>query len=325
MPPEPTPMNRIDRLSAPLFVSWQLTRDCDLACLHCCTESAPGKKLDDELDAREALRVADDIVRSGVPYVMLCGGEPLIVPHFFAVAEALGAAGIHLKIETNGQRFDADAAKRLARLPIRSVQVSLDGDTQQTYERQRPGASLEKAHAACRAVREAGLPLEVTFAPTRINIHEAGLVIERALSVGAFRFNTGRLMRIGTAARLWARLEPDRNQWSNFRAMLDKTAARLAGQLELCYVPFDIEEGLAASLGTPPATLLVLPNGWVKVAAALPHICADLRKDSLAQAWEAYRDAWRSATVIEAARDAMGDRMQHAQANTWRLLPTAVV
>ena len=86
MPPEPTPMNRIDRLSAPLFVSWQLTRDCDLACLHCCTESAPGKKLDDELDAREALRVADDIVRSGVPYVMLCGGEPLIVPHFFAVA-----------------------------------------------------------------------------------------------------------------------------------------------------------------------------------------------------------------------------------------------
>jgi hypothetical protein len=108
-------------------------------------------------------------------------------------------------------------------------------------------------------------------------------VIERALSVGAFRFNTGRLMRIGTAARLWARLEPDRNQWSNFRAMLDKTAARLAGQLELCYVPFDIEEGLAASLGTPPATLLVLPNGWVKVAAALPHICADLRKDSLAQ------------------------------------------
>ena len=31
--------------------------------------------------------------RSGVPYVMLCGGEPLVVPHFLAVAEALGRAG----------------------------------------------------------------------------------------------------------------------------------------------------------------------------------------------------------------------------------------
>ena len=42
------------RSTAPLLVSWQLTRDCDLCCLHCCTESAPGKRLPDELDADEA-------------------------------------------------------------------------------------------------------------------------------------------------------------------------------------------------------------------------------------------------------------------------------
>ena len=201
-----------DRQSAaPLFVSWQITRDCDLCCLHCCTDSAPGKRLPDELDADEALRLADEIVREGVPYVMLCGGEPLVVPHFLDLAEALGQAGIALKIETNGQRFDAAVARRLARLPIRSIQISLDGDTQDVYERQRPGASLAKAHAACRAVRDAGLPLEITFAPTRLNIHEAGPVIERARALGAFRLNTGRLMRIGTAARLWDKLEPPGN------------------------------------------------------------------------------------------------------------------
>ena len=115
---------------------------------------------------------------------------------------------MQLKIETNGQRFDASVAERLARLPIRSIQISLDGDTQEVYERQRPGGSLAKAHAACRAARDAGLPLEITFAPTRLNIHEAAAVIERARALGAFRFNTGKLMRIGTAARLWDRLEP---------------------------------------------------------------------------------------------------------------------
>lgn len=318
-------MNRIDQLSAPLFVSWQLTRDCDLCCLHCCTESAPGKKLPDELDACEAMRVADELARNAVPYVMLCGGEPLVVPHFFAVAEALGQAGVQLKIETNGQRFDASVAGRLARLPIRSVQVSLDADTQQTYERQRPGASLVKAHAACRAARDAGLPLEVTFAPTRLNIDEAEQVIERARALGAFRFNTGRLMRIGTAAQLWKKLEPADDQYREFGDMLRRMSALLHGQMELCYVPFDIEDGLRASLATPPATLLVLPNGWVKVAAALPHICADLRSDSLAQAWEAYRSAWRSDRVIAAARDAIADSLRHAQANTWRLLPAAIV
>jgi 1,4-dihydroxy-2-naphthoate octaprenyltransferase len=86
-------MNRIDLLGAPLLVSWQITRDCDLCCLHCCTESAPGKRLPDELDADEAMRVADEIIRVGVPYVMLCGGEPLVVPHFLALAEKLGRAG----------------------------------------------------------------------------------------------------------------------------------------------------------------------------------------------------------------------------------------
>ena len=71
-------------------------------------------------------------------------------------------------------------AERLARLPMRSIQISLDGDSEEVYRRQRPGGSLAKAHAACRAVRAAGLPLEITFAPTRLNIHEAEAVIERA-------------------------------------------------------------------------------------------------------------------------------------------------
>jgi MoaA/NifB/PqqE/SkfB family radical SAM enzyme len=313
---------RIDAFDAPIFVSWQLTRDCDLACLHCCTESAPGKRLHDELDAGEALRVAREIVAANVPYVMLCGGEPLIVPHFWEIAETLGRAGVDLKIETNGQRLDDAMAQRLAKLPVRSIQVSLDGDTQATYERQRPGASLARAHAACRAVREAGLPLEITFAPTRINIHEAGDVIARARELGAFRFNSGQLMRLGTAARLWHKLAPTPAQYDAFRETL---ARSVEPALELCYVPWRIEDGLRAAMREPPATLLILPNGWVKVAAALPAICADLRRTTLASAWRQYREAWRDQATQDAMRRAIEDESTHAQANRWQLMPAAVV
>lgn len=311
--------HRIDELCAPLLVTWQLTRDCDLACLHCCTDSAPGKRLPDELSREEALRLAADIADSGVPYVMLAGGEPLVSPHFFEVAERLGAAGVHLKIETNGQRFDEAVARRLAKLPIRSIQVSLDGDTEATYGRQRAGGSLARAHAACRAVRAAGLPLEVTFAPTRINLHEAMAVVERARSFGAFRFNTGRLMRIGTAARHWARLDVHEAAWSEFRSLLDEQARRPG--MELCYEPFTVSEGLAAAAEQPPATLLVLPNGWVKIAASLPHVCADLRHVNLKSAWDLYRAAWRGATMPSVVREAIEDDSRHGLANTWRLLP----
>jgi MoaA/NifB/PqqE/SkfB family radical SAM enzyme len=316
--------HRIDALRAPLLVSWQLTRDCDLCCLHCCTESAPGKGLRDELDADEAMRVAADIARNEVPYVMLCGGEPLVVPHFLAVAEALGSAGVQLKIETNGQRLDAATVERLARLPIRSIQVSLDGDSDETYRRQRPGGSLARAHDACRAVHAAGIPLEITFAPTRINIHELPEVLERARSLGAFRFNTGKLMRIGTAARHWTKLEPDSEQYRAFRATLDRQAS-IESDMALCYSPFDLADGLRESVEVPPATLLVLPNGWVKVAAALPHLCADLRTCGLVDAWKAYCDAWHHPTLIAAAKRAIDDSSRHAIANSWRLLSVAIV
>jgi MoaA/NifB/PqqE/SkfB family radical SAM enzyme len=314
--------NLIDRLDAPLFVSWQMTRDCNLACLHCCTESAPGKALPDELDAAEALRVAREIAAAGVPYVMLCGGEPMILEHFFDVAEILGEAGVMLKVETNAHRLDAAAARRLARLPLRSIQISLDGDSAGVYARQRPGGKLDQVHAGCRAARDAGLPLEITFAPTRLNIDEAEAVIERALEFGAFRFNTGRLMRIGTAARLWHKLEPTGEQYRAFRAMLDAKSARLAGKMELCYQPFSVEEGLRGFETEPPATILLLPNGCVKVAAALPQVCADLRLVTFAEAWQAYCRAWGDTGLKSALKRAIESDIHHVEANAWRPMAT---
>ena len=305
-----------------MFVSWQITRDCDLSCLHCCTGSAPGKRLADELSAEEALCVAEELIRNEVPYVMLCGGEPLVVPHFQALADRLGNAGIQLKIETNGQLLDAGRAARLTRLPVRSVQISLDGDTQAVYARQRPGAALHKAHAACRTVCAADLPLEITFAPSRFNIHEVRAVIERAVSFGAFRFNTGQLMRIGTAARHWGKLEPRADEYQRFRDTLRDLSGSLGSSgIELCYSPFSISDALRGSLDEPPATLLVLPNGWVKVAAALPHICADLRRHTLAESWARYRAAWRDRAVRAAVHRAIDDASCHAEGNTWRMTP----
>ena len=154
---------KIESFGAPTMVTWQLTRDCDLACLHCCTDSAPGKALPGELSGERALSLCAEIAAAGVPYAMIVGGEPTLVPHFLDVCRALSEGGVLLKIETNGQNFDAAALKGLG---IRSIQISLDGATAATYAKQRINGSLDKAVAACRATAAAGLPLEITFAPT---------------------------------------------------------------------------------------------------------------------------------------------------------------
>ena len=93
--------------------------------------------------------------------------------------------------------------------------------------------------------------------------------------------------------------------------------------MALCYSPFEMAEGLRGSLAVPPATLLVLPNGWVKVAAAIPHVCADLRHTPLEAAWKAYRDAWRDPSVIGAMTEAIEEPALHADANRWKIMAMA--
>lgn len=305
---------RIDSFGAPAMVTWQLTRDCDLACLHCCTDSAPGKALPHELSRERALSLAGEIAAAGVPYAMIVGGEPTLVPHFLDVCRALSDGGVLLKIETNGQRFDAAA---LQGLQVRSVQISLDGATQATYARQRPGGDLAKALASCRATRAAGLPLEITFAPTRLNLHEAERVIALALELGAFRFNTGQLMRLGTAAKLWDRLEPSAEQYADFVGMLERRERELAGRLELCFRPFSIEEEMRGRRLEPSGTLLILPDGRVKVAAALPYTCFDVTRHPFLEAWDAYRRAWGDPRVRNGLERLAADPAFAARANQW--------
>jgi MoaA/NifB/PqqE/SkfB family radical SAM enzyme len=301
---------RIDSFGAPTMVTWQLTRDCNLACLHCCTDSAPGKALPHELSRSRALSLCAEIVAAGVPYAMIVGGEPTLVPHFAEVCRALSGGGVLLKIETNGMAFDVSALKGLG---IRSIQISIDGATQETFAKQRPGGDLAKVLASCRAVRAAGLPLEITFAPTRLNIHEAEAVIALAVELGAFRFNTGRLMHLGTAAKLWDRLEPSKEQYTAFRAMLDACRA----PIELCYLPFSFEEEMSGRTFEPSGTLMILPDGRVKVTAPLPYVCSDLSKHSFLEAWDAYRKAWSDPRVKNGLKHLVADPAFAARANQW--------
>jgi hypothetical protein len=58
----------------------------------------------------------------------------------------------------------------------------------------------------------------------------------------------------------------------------------------------------------------------VKVAAAIPEICADLRRETFVDAWRAYREAWQRAPVRAAIRAAIEDETLHGRANAWQML-----
>jgi hypothetical protein len=106
-------------------------------------------------------------------------------------------------------------------------------------------------------------------------------------------------MRLGRAAAAWERLACDEAVWQDASAALRRRAAELAAGTALYVYPWDILTELDRRLESPQAMLLVVPNGHVKLLNALPFSPADLRRDSLAQAWQAYRAAWRAPNVSE--------------------------
>jgi MoaA/NifB/PqqE/SkfB family radical SAM enzyme len=287
----------VDDYDAPLFLAWQLTNGCGARCLACCEESGPGKAWGDELSREEALRLAGAIVDCAIPFVAFGGGEPLGVAHCWDVFERLAAGGVALKLETDGSRIDAGAADRIAELALDCVQISVDGATAATHQRVRPGSSFAAAVGAIERLAARGLAAQFVFVPTRLNLAEIVAAFDLAASLGCSAFVTGPLMRIGRAGAAWDTLACSDEEWQRAVAALRERAAARGPAPALSIYPWDILTEMQTRLEHPQAMLLVVPNGKVKLLNALPFAPADLRRDSLHDAWQAYRAAWRTSQV----------------------------
>ena len=310
----------VEEYRAPLFLAWQLTNRCRARCIACCEESGPDSAWRDELSADEARRIAGDIVSAGIPYVAFGGGEPLGVKHAWDLFEILAAGGVSLKLETDGTFIDDAAATRLAELGADCIQISVDGPDADTHERARPGGDFRAAVGAIERLVSRGRRPQLVFVPTRFNIEAIAETYALAATLGCESFVTGPLMRLGRAALDWHGIAPSAAQWERALAALSDRADALGNPLPLSIYPWDILAEIEKRLASPQAMLLVVPNGKVKLLNALPFAPADLRRDSIETAWDAYRAAWRSDAVRDFVQrcSAQPALLRHAN-ETWEL------
>ncbi|MDK2821236.1 MAG: Fe-coproporphyrin synthase [Clostridia bacterium] len=107
-------------------VAWNCTRACNLNCRHCYAGAIP-KADSNELNTREAKKFLDQLVDFRVPVLLLSGGEPLVRPDIFDLATYAVDRGLRLTLSTNGTLIDRDTAKKLKKIGISYVGISLDG------------------------------------------------------------------------------------------------------------------------------------------------------------------------------------------------------
>ena len=284
-------------LASPLYVAWQITNECNLACLHCIEESGPGKAFPDELDRDQVLRVIDDLMAHDVPYLSFSGGEPMLHPHFFEMVERVTSRGSQLKIETNGHYLTPENCARLAALEVKAVQVSLDGATSATFGRMRVRGEFDRTIQGIRNLRAAGVAVEVNFSPASFNIHEAARIVDLAFELGAASFYSGRTMFTGNAVKAWRHLAVTDEQYVEYFQILAAKREEYRGRMRVDFHEAGLLEELRYRLKHPAALLIVLPNGLVKLINALPFICGDLRTEPLSKVWGNFRRAWQDPRV----------------------------
>ena len=107
-------------------VVWNSTKTCNLRCRHCYMES-DNRKYSDELTTDEAKKFIDDLADFNVPVLLFSGGEPLIRPDFFELAEYAASKNVRPTLSTNGTLITREVAQRIKDIGVGYVGISLDG------------------------------------------------------------------------------------------------------------------------------------------------------------------------------------------------------
>jgi Fe-coproporphyrin III synthase len=115
------------------IVVWNLTRTCNLKCVHCYTDSE-AVKYPNELTTAQGQTVLDDLADFKVPAVLFSGGEPLVRPDLFELAAYARGKNLHVVLSTNGTLIDRPTAQKLLEHQFAYVGISLDSATPEVHD-----------------------------------------------------------------------------------------------------------------------------------------------------------------------------------------------
>lgn len=141
-----------------------LTNRCNLSCPHCYMFS--GKGYADELNTQEVKKLICNFARIGNgTTITFSGGEPTIRADFDEIVKTAYEMGLEVKLLTNGTQLSSDRIAVLSKY-ISSVQISIDGFSEESNAVIRGKGSFAKALASVDAFISNGVYTAIAITPT---------------------------------------------------------------------------------------------------------------------------------------------------------------
>ena len=167
------------------MVAWEVTRSCNLACIHCRASAKYGPYAG-ELTTDEGLRLLDAIAAVSKPVIILTGGEPLLRPDIFEIAAYGDRKGLRMVLATNGTLVTELIAGNMLRAGIKRVSVSIDGMNAENHDAFRTVAgAFAGALVGIEAMKKAGMKFQINTTITKSNLDQLPGIMDLAVRLGA--------------------------------------------------------------------------------------------------------------------------------------------
>ena len=156
----------------PFIVIWELTRACELQCLHCRAE-AQFKRDPRELSFEEGKRLIDDIYEMDNPMLVFTGGDPLMRPDVYEIADYAIKKGVRVSMTPSATpNVTKEAIEKAKEVGLARWAFSLDGPTAEIHDHFRgTSGSFDLTMNAIRYLHELNIPIQINTVVSRYNLH----------------------------------------------------------------------------------------------------------------------------------------------------------
>lgn len=147
----------------------ELTRACNLKCIHCLNNS--GIKQKDELTKEDLLKLIKNFSSHGVQEIRFTGGEPLLFNGIYDLIRFATEEGICTSLGTNGTLVTKEVAKKLKESGLKKVVVSIDGN-KKIHDKIRGKKNYQKAMNGLKYLQKNGINVRVNSVIMKSNMED---------------------------------------------------------------------------------------------------------------------------------------------------------
>ncbi len=184
------------------LVAWEITRRCNLNCVHCRAASERGS-YPGELDTEKCIEILGQIRSVGTPIVILTGGEPLLREDLFDLAEHGTRMGLRMVMATNGSLLSPGIIEKMKSSGIMRVSVSIDGANEHQHDRFRMvDGAFSRSMDGIRLLKDADVEFQINTTVTQHNVGDVKDILDMSVRLGAAAHHLFLLVPTGRAREM---------------------------------------------------------------------------------------------------------------------------